>query len=331
VDRTPRGPRDLRLVTAGRVVSVLGDEVALVALMMRSHDLGLGPFGLTGLLIAFAVPTVVLAGWAGRVVDRFDSRGLIVATSLWQGLACAALAVAPARGPGGVLATYALVVVLQFGSAVGMPTWQALIPSIAGERQVARALGNLQAWSTMASVAGPAVGGQLAADPGFTTALLVDAASFAVLAALGALVTTRRGPAARPEPHPAGDAEAAGASEAAEAPEARSQATIGGLGLLRRDALLRPMIAGLLVLVVVAEGCNVAEVFMIRDVLRGSSSGFGYVQAVLAVGLVGGLPGWSVRRSWPPPARRDWSTSPAVGWASGSGSRPSTPAPRRWC
>jgi MFS family permease len=60
------------------------------------------------------------------------------------------------------------------------------------------------------------------------------------------------------------------------------------LALLRADRLLWPLVTGLLALIVVAEGSNVAEVFMVRDTLQASATVFGYLQAVLAVGLFAG-------------------------------------------
>jgi MFS family permease len=262
--------RDLRLVGGARAVSVLGDEIALVALLMRTHDLGLGPFAITGLLVAFAVPTVAVAGLAGRLVDRHDSRTLTLATSLWQASVCLGLAFAPHTGWSGAAATYALVVLLQVGNAVALPTWQALVPEIVGERSLGKAMGDLQALATAAAVVGPAIAGLLVGGPGFTWAMVIDALTFAVLAVAGLAVTVRRR-----AHHDAGEQGAA----------ARA---VGGLALLRADRLLWPLVTGLLALIVVAEGSNVAEVFLVRDTLQASSTVFGYLQAVLAVGLLAG-------------------------------------------
>ena len=188
--------RDLQLVGGARAVSVFGDEVALVALLMHTHDFGLGPFAVTGLLVAFAVPTVAMAGLAGRLVDRYDSRVLCVASSLWQAVACLALAVAPQQGWFGAGVTYALVVVLQVGNAVALPTWQALVPEIVGDDRLGKAMGDLQALATAAGVAGPAVGGMLVAGPGFTWAMVVNSLTFGLLALAGLAVGVRRLPQA---------------------------------------------------------------------------------------------------------------------------------------
>ena len=84
--------RDLRWVAVGRAVSTLGDEVALVALLVHLFVSGAGTAGVSALLIAAALPTVVLAPWAGRLVDRTDSRRLLVTTGVLQAIACGAVA-----------------------------------------------------------------------------------------------------------------------------------------------------------------------------------------------------------------------------------------------
>src|SRR3954454_16355294 len=84
--------RDLRIAASARAVSFLGDEVALVALLLRIHDSGGGPRGVAALLLAAAIPTVVLAPWAGRVADRYDSRRVLVTCGFGQAALCVALA-----------------------------------------------------------------------------------------------------------------------------------------------------------------------------------------------------------------------------------------------
>src|SRR5215467_4965986 len=104
--------RDLRVSVVARAVSLLGDEAAVIALTLRMHDSGGGAGAVAELLVAGMLPLVVFAGVAGRLVDRFDSRPLLVWSGLGQAAACTVLALvhdAPA--------TLALVVVLGAGQA----------------------------------------------------------------------------------------------------------------------------------------------------------------------------------------------------------------------
>src|SRR5258705_5902630 len=83
--------RDLRLVLPARAVSYAGVSIALVALMLRVSDDG-GATAITALLLAFALPTVVMIPFAGRIVDSYDSRTVLVWASLLQAAAGAGLA-----------------------------------------------------------------------------------------------------------------------------------------------------------------------------------------------------------------------------------------------
>jgi MFS family permease len=107
----------MRLVLAGRTLSFAGDSVAMVALMLRVSAGG-GPGALSALLLAFALPSVAAIPVAGRIVDRFDSRTVLVAASLLQAAAGAGTALVH-----GLAATLALVCVLQLGQAVAGPAW----------------------------------------------------------------------------------------------------------------------------------------------------------------------------------------------------------------
>jgi MFS family permease len=252
--------RDLRLMLPARALSSFGDEMTLVVLTLRLFDQGFGPWSITGLLVCAALPVVVLAPLAGRLVDSMPFRTLAVATSIWQAACCAAIAfIEP------LWSTYLLVVALQAGHVVAGPTWQALVPSIAGRDQVGRVVGTSQALNAVAIVAAPAAAGLAVGLFGYGVPLLIDAATFLVLGAAGLAIRTTR-----------------------ELAPARGSQAVGAPLALRSDALLWPLIAGLCALVVTVEITNVVEVFLLRGILDASSASFGLVAAVFAGGIVVG-------------------------------------------
>src|SRR4051794_38615736 len=124
--------RDIRLVLPARAVSYAGDAIAMIALMLRVKEYG-GPGAITILLLAFAVPTVVMIPVAGRIVDSYDSRVVLVASTLLQAVAGVAVAFSH-----DLVSTVGLVCVLQVGQAVAGPCWGALIPRIVGEGLIGR-------------------------------------------------------------------------------------------------------------------------------------------------------------------------------------------------
>jgi MFS family permease len=255
--------RDLRLMLPARALSSFGDDMTLVVLTLRVYDEGLGPWSITGLLICAAAPVVVLAPLAGRLVDSVPFRTLALGTAIWQAACCAALAFAAP-----LWSIYLLVVALQAGHVVAGPTWQALVPSIARPDQVGRVVSTSQAMNTVAIVAAPAAAGLTVGWFGYGVPLLLDAATFLVLGAVGLVIRTTR----RVE-------ETSGSQH-----DRRGVAPF----TLRSDALLWPLIAGLCALVVTAEATNVVEVFLVRGILDASAASYGLVAAVLAGGIVVG-------------------------------------------
>ncbi|WP_350280641.1 MFS transporter [Kribbella sp. HUAS MG21] len=254
--------RDIRLVLPARALSYAGDSIALIALMLRVSE-GHGPAAVTALLLAFAVPTVVMIPFAGRIVDGYDSRTVLV----WSGL----LQVAAGVGLAFVhdlASTLALVCVLQLGQAVAGPAWGALIPRIVGEELVGRSTGASQALIGVATLAGSAAGGLLVGMAGSRGALLVDAGTFLVLVVVAALVRTRRRPAA-------GAARERGGVSA-------------GLRVIFEDGVLRILVPALWLFVLVGEAVNVVEVFLITDELGLGPELYGAAGAATGAGAIVG-------------------------------------------
>src|SRR5882724_4786651 len=61
---------DVYLATGARAVSVCGDFLAATALVLALQQRGAGSVAIAAILIAAAVPPVVLAPWTGRLADR---------------------------------------------------------------------------------------------------------------------------------------------------------------------------------------------------------------------------------------------------------------------
>jgi MFS family permease len=254
--------RDLRVMIPARAISAFGDDMALLVLTLRVYSDDRGPWSITILLLCATVPIVVLAPLAGRLVDSVPFRTLATAAAVWQAACCAALAFADP-----LWLVYALVVALQLGQVVANPAWVALVPEIAEPDEVGHAIGASQSLSTIAAVAAPAFAGVLAGGFGYGAPLLIDAATFAALAAAALAIRTGRRSVA-PD------------AAAGEQPTASFS--------LRKDALLWPLLLGICALVLVGESTNVVEVFLVRGTLGAGTGVFGLVAAVLAFGVVVG-------------------------------------------
>ncbi|HET6214354.1 MAG TPA: MFS transporter [Micromonosporaceae bacterium] len=265
----PGEPRwgDVYLSAAARGVSTCGDVLAATALVLALQAGGAGGFTIAALLLAESVPLLLLAPVAGRLADRVDSRLLVVTAGLAQAVVCTALAFT-----GQPVAVIALVAVLSTGLAVTSPTLGALVPDMVGLENMPRASAIGQTATSLGMLAGPALAGVLVGQFGVRVPLLIDAATFLAIAAVGLVLRTRRG-----------------------GKQATAQAAAGGAGpdagpgwRLRGDVLLLTLVVAVSVSVAAVTAVNVADVFFVRVTLHASTTAYGLVTAVWTAAMLGG-------------------------------------------
>src|SRR5262245_6307619 len=191
-DIARRLPHDLYVAAGARGASVFGNVIAVTALLLDFHDRGAGAWAVGGLLMAGALPIVLLAPVIGSVVDRFDSHVLIVVSSLWQAVACLLLAFV-----GGVPeVALPLAALNACGTAMTNPLFLALTTVMAPSERLAAANSVQQGAVTIATMVGPPVGGLLTGIAGSARVpLLLDTVIFLVVAASGLLISIHRRPA----------------------------------------------------------------------------------------------------------------------------------------
>lgn len=253
-------------------ISFAGDFLAETTLTLTLQERGASGTAIAALLLALMVPMVVLAPIAGRIADRYSSRVLLVAIGSVQAVVCLALAYATAP-----VAVIGLMAVLAAGLAVTGPTLSALVPQMVGRDALPRAQATIQTVRGVGILAGPALAGLLVGRYGQAVPLLADAASFLAVVAAGLLLrTVRRGGSLR---------------------DAGTGRARGGLGLVRSD----PLLVAALVLIsagIAAVSCdNVGMVFLVRDTLGGSATGYGLLGALWSVAAIAG--GWLLGRRTP--------------------------------
>ena len=180
-------PRDVYLAAGARGVSQLGDFLAATSLVLALQERGASSYAVAAVLAAAALPPVVLAPLAGRVVDRFDSRVILTSVGVAQAVCCALMAYV--RSPWLLVVLAAL---LAAGLAFTTPTFSALLPDMAGRDGIGRAMAISQTAGSIGSLAGPALAGVLVGLYGLQVPLLIDAASFLAVVGAGLLLRTRR-------------------------------------------------------------------------------------------------------------------------------------------
>jgi MFS family permease len=276
--------RDLRLVIPALTISFVGDALAMIALILRVHDQGGGTAGIALLMFAFALPTVLVMGVAGQIADLFDSRPVLLVSTAVQVLACAGLAGFESRW-----STYVFVAMLQCGQAVSSPTWGALTPRIAGDEDMGRVISLQRSLLAVSGIVGAAMAGLLVGTHGTSSALWVDCGTFGVVLLAAGLVRTRRG-----GHHQSSERYAASVDIA-------RPRMFDGLRILKRDRLIWLIFNWTIPFIIVLEGVNVVEVFLVRDDLGASASTYGLLEGFFGAGAVAGS--WAAGRLATDPAR----------------------------
>ena len=177
------GLRAFRRFWLGMMISRLGDAFTLVALSWVVLSIA-GPAQLGLVLLCFGLPRIVSGPVAGRLLDGTRPRLLLAADNAARGLLIAIVPVLLWQHRLAVADLYGIAAVSALLSTVTEVAESALVPRLVDEEQLDAANSLLSANWELAGVVGPAVAGLIVATVGAPLALVLDAASFAVMAAI---------------------------------------------------------------------------------------------------------------------------------------------------
>jgi len=175
-----------RRLWIGRTISLLGDQCYFVALPWLVLQLTGSALAMGTVLMAAAVPRVVLMLLGGAISDRVSARRVMMAAAAARALLVAAV--------GGLLSLHRLrladlyLLAFCFGvaDAFGLPAGSAYLPAIVEPEQLVAANSVQQATVQATSLAGPAPAGWVMAAWGTAWAFYLDAISFLFI--IGALM-----------------------------------------------------------------------------------------------------------------------------------------------
>lgn len=268
----PLRDRDFRLLWSGLAVSLVGDGLWLVALAWQVIELGGGPVQLSIVTTLFAVGLVGCVLFGGVVADRVPRRRIMIAADVARGVSTLTLGTLAVTGS---LELWHLAVgglVIGAAEAFFVPAFTALVPQLVPADELLAANGLEGVIRPLAlQSAGPALGGLLVAVASPGTAMLANAATYAV--SIGCLLAMRSVPLPG-----AGDAPVAAGlrsvlSEMAEgARYVRSQRWLWG-------TLVFAMVAILFLLGPI----EVLLPFAVRDQVGGGSSEYGLLLAAYGI------------------------------------------------
>lgn len=282
-----------------QAVSLTGDSVFDISIMLwvaavlaKGQPWG-GPAAASGVLIAAAVPTLIVGPIAGVWIDRWDRRRTMMPADACRALLIGSLLVVPALGnrlsvAGDLAIIYAVVALQSSFAQFFNPSRLALMGLIIAPADRPHASGLLQATSSTASIIGPPLAASLLFTVGAWWAIVINAVSFIV--SFAAIRSVRLPATCRQ-------------LQAREGFLAEFRA---GLHFFVTSRVLVAMSVGVVICTLGTGALNALEVFFIRDNLHSAVSWLGTFSAVLGLGAVGGSlqGGWA--GGWVPRECSGW-------------------------
>jgi MFS family permease len=259
VNRSLLRNRDFRIVSGAVGLSALGDWVAMIALGLQIKEVSDSGFAVAALWICLFGPSVLVAGHAGLLVDRFEATRLLAVVSAVGAVFAVGLSFLDGLAPILVLTTLLGVVF-----AISQPAEFALVPPLAGEERIQVANGHMETIRYIGFGVGPVLGGVLFSAGSFQLAMLVDAATFAAVAIAALSLRIRR------PPHP----------EAESGARARD-----GVSVLFADRTLALVMTIAFASLLFMSAVWVGELFFVEDVLGMGDVTYGAMISFWTIGM----------------------------------------------
>ena len=184
-----RAERSARLFFLAHGQSAFGTGIGYVALVLIAYERYPGPWGITLVLLADFLPAIVLGPLFGAAADRWSRRTCAVVGDLARAVAFLGIALV-----GGIEATIALALLAGFGAGLYQPSILAGLPTLIERDRVPPAMSLYGQLTELGALIGPALAALLLLFTDATTLLIIDGVTFAMSAAVLALL-----PFARPD------------------------------------------------------------------------------------------------------------------------------------
>jgi MFS family permease len=244
-------------------LSWLGSALTTFTVILRDKD-EIGATGVSILLLAMAVPTIVLSPLAGWMADRYSTRTVVIPLLIVMGFSSGSLALPDMPT---WYAPIALAITAACGTPVG-PAFQAALATISKPEDLPRVQGLMQTSASLGTLAAPGLGGILTETTGFFWPFIIDMSTFWLMA-IGFFFIGINRKGQKPEP-------------------GEKLSALEGIRFSMGDPLIRAIIILLTVLVLALGAINVGEVFLVMDELGASKFIYGIVAMLFAAGSIAG-------------------------------------------
>ena len=283
--------RDFAVLWAGQALSILGNTVFSTTLIVwiatqLARSRPWAPLAVSGVVLAAAIPTLIIGPVAGVFVDRMEKRRLMLAMDGVRALIVGALILATGIIPLPFLpngrlplswilgAIYAVVFLMNVADQFFSSALLVFVGDLVPEEEQPKAMGLRQTAVSFASILGPALAAPLFIAFGAQWALLIDALSFVV-----SFITIT---AIRPPQAPHRSVSGEHANFTREWQE--------GVRFYVHSRLLKTLLGAMCVAVTGAIALETLNVFFTTDTLHAPISLYGFLGAAFGVGaLVGAI------------------------------------------
>jgi MFS family permease len=190
--------RNYRIFFTGQLVSLAGTWMQNVALAWLVVQLSGSALAIGALMFCRFVPFTILGLFAGVLVDRFETRRLVMATQAAAMTVSIVLAVFTLSGSSSLALVYVLAALGGVALSFDAPGRQALTFEMVGPSELPNAVALNAGLFNASRIVGPAIAGAVIATIGTGACFVINAVSFlAVLAALASMRPEELHPVAR--------------------------------------------------------------------------------------------------------------------------------------
>jgi MFS family permease len=276
--------RDMALLWAAQGLSYLGDQIFdttlvvwIAAVLARGQSWA--PLAVSGVLIAVAIPTLVIGPLAGVFVDRANKRRMLIATDGVRAALILLLLVStgviggfkPSIGVQ-LVAIYAVVFVTAAATQFFGPARIALVRDVVPEESRAQAQSLSQVNASVSTIIGPPLAVPVLFVLGIQWALIANALSFLISLSLIVLVYA-----------PASEAVAGDGAPPSFFRELRE-----GFEFAGRNRVVRTLLVSLFIVMLGGGALNALDVFFVIHNLNTSANLYGFIAAAMGVGVLAG-------------------------------------------
>lgn len=265
--RLLRGNPGFLAMWSSRVVSVGGDALSLVALMLHVADTTGQAIAVSLLLLVGDFVPSLLSPLTGVISDRFDLKRVMITCEVAQGAVLLLIALSLPPLPLLLL----LVGIRAILGQVFLPASRAAVPALVRDRDLEAANSTLGFGTNAAEALGPLVAAALFPFVGVRGVLLVDAASFLLAGAV--LLKLRSLP-----PAPAAEGE----------PTSLFHDARAGLGYIWSAKVVRIIALGFCAIVAFNGVDDVALVLLAKETFAAGDSAVGLLLGAVGIGLLFG-------------------------------------------